>query len=593
MESFHSDSESDYSMLESPRPSAQTRMLADMVQGQLTELVLRGGAQLSRSIGFCLEVLGLGTSPPEHQRAAAKEIIRLATHRKLRPAVDNLLVMRRLCRIIELTESATALEQAGEALFAIADDAAWQSKGGSTVEILREALIRCVATIGQVAETAAVVQDGVKKGTEQPSRPEATPSMDADQTALAVAAAAMLRSSVLHLLNTARLIEAARALAACIACGCDDRNVLSSLIAVVRHGPTDEDRVDVGGAALGCQGMVAALLKAVASGTQSILLSRDAEHARGCGEVANSNKDGPNGASVGGSSSGGDAGAACSGTTSIQLSTSAQVAVSCLMHVLDACTATRQSITAAVALDEAAAVLLPLLQLPADEAARALHALLILTALSTRADVSPDVKPMATAFGASDGQQHVNPAAVLSAANVLLADGAARDFCDGACATALLRLIAVLLEGNRLTVEQLLSGAAGLISAASGVILGKAPEVTWCGLLSSVTGQVGSTPATQYPEVLRSAAVELALRILEWTSARWQDDGYDEALWAEIDRLLQPADISNTLIASLTLKEKATDQQGSLLLTSSRRVWCLVYSMCFSPPQPSWVASNM
>ncbi|GIL62992.1 hypothetical protein Vafri_17137 [Volvox africanus] len=595
MESFNSDSESDYSMLESPRPSAQARMLAAMIQGQLTELVLRGGAQLSRSIGLCLEVLGMGTSPPEHQRAAAKEIIRLATHRKLRPAVDNLLVMRRLCRIIELTESATALEQVGEALFAIADDAAWQTKGGSTAEVLREALIRCVPAIGRVAKTATVVQDGVESGTETPATSETAPTMNADQTALAVAAAVMFRPSVLHLLDTAQLVEAARALGACIACGCNDGNVLSALTAVVKHGPTDEDRVDVGGAALGCQGMVAALLKAVALGTQTIPLSQDAEHASGCGEGANSIQDGASGAPMGGSSSSGDAGEACSRTNPIQLTTSAQVAFLCLKHVLDACSATRQSIMAAVALDEAAAALLPLLQLADDEAARALHALLILTALTTRADVCPNVKPVTAAFGAGNGQPHIAPAAVLRAANVLLNDGAARDFSDGVCATALLRLVAVLLGDEKLTVEQLLGGAAGLILAASGVILGKAPEVTWCGLFTSVTGQVGSTAATstatQYPEALTSAAVELATLIMEWMSASWQDDNYDEALWDEVVCLLRPADIANTLIASLTLNEKAADEQGAII--SSERIWCIAYSMCFSRPQPSWVASNM
>ncbi|GIL62987.1 hypothetical protein Vafri_17143 [Volvox africanus] len=595
MESFNSDSESDYSMLESPRPSAQARMLAAMIQGQLTELVLRGGAQLSRSIGLCLEVLGMGTSPPEHQLAAAKEIIRLATHRKLRPAVDNLLVMRRLCRIIELTESATALEQAGEALFAIADDAAWQTKGGSTAEVLREALIRCAAAIGRVAKTATVVQDGVESGTETPATSETAPTMNADQTALAVAAAVMFRPSVLHLLNTAQLVEAARALGACIACGCNDGNVLAALTAVVKHGPTDEDRVDVGGAALGCQGMVAALLKAVASGTQTIPLSQDAEHASGCGEGENSIQDGASGAPMGGSSSSGDAGEACSRTNPIQLTTSAQVAFLCLKHVLDACSATCQSIMAAVALDEAAAALLPLLQLADDEAARALHALLILTALSTHADVCPDLKPVTAAFGAGNGQPHIAPAAVLRAANVLLNDGAARDFSDGVCATALLRLVAVLLGDEKLTVEQLLGGAAGLILAASGVILGKAPEVTWCGLFTSVTGQVGSTAATstatQYPEALRSAAVELATLIMEWMSASWQDDNYDEALWDEVVCLLRPADITDTLIATLKWNEKAADEQGAII--SSGRIWCIAYSMCFSRPQPSWVASNM
>jgi hypothetical protein len=42
--------------------------------------------------------------------------------------VDNLLVMRRLCRIIALTDCATALAEAAAVLFAVADDAAWQAK---------------------------------------------------------------------------------------------------------------------------------------------------------------------------------------------------------------------------------------------------------------------------------------------------------------------------------------------------------------------------------------------------------------------------------------------------------------------------------
>ncbi|GIM05688.1 hypothetical protein Vretimale_10125 [Volvox reticuliferus] len=595
MAGLYSDSENDYCMLESPRPSAQARLAAAMIQGQLTELVLRGEVHLPRSIALCLEVLGLGTSPPEHQRAASKELVRLVTHRKLRPAVDNLLVMRRLCRIIGLTESATALKQAGQALFAVADDTAWQTKGGGAVDILREALTRCVDTIGNVAKTAVMVQDGAESGTQQPATSEAALSMDADQTALAVAAAVLLRPPVLHLLSTAQLVEAARALAACIASGRIDGNILAALTAVVKHGPTDEDRVEVGEAALGCQGMVAALLKVVASGTQAISLSRDAEVSSGCGEGASGSGDGASDAPVDGSGSDGDAVAACSGATPIQLTTSAQDAFSCLKHVLDACTAKRQCITAAVALDEATAALLPLLQLAPDEAARALHALLILTALSAPAGVCPDVKPVIAAFETSKGRQQVAPAAVLSAASTLLKDGAARDYSDQVCATALLHLTAALLEEDKLTVKQLHGAAAGLIAAASGVILGKAPEMTWCGLFTPVNGPIGSAPATgtHYPEALRLAAAELAFRILEWASVFWQDDDYkDNPLWAKIDSLLRPADIVNALIASLPLNKTAPAEQVSTLL-SSRQAWCLVYSMCFFRPQPMWVALNV
>ena len=74
----------------------------------------------------------MGMSSAPEQSAAATALVGLCTHRQLRPAVDNLLVLRRLCRIIQLTDSASALAAAVEALFAIADDEAWQGKVRST-----------------------------------------------------------------------------------------------------------------------------------------------------------------------------------------------------------------------------------------------------------------------------------------------------------------------------------------------------------------------------------------------------------------------------------------------------------------------------
>ncbi|PNH07850.1 Eukaryotic translation initiation factor 2 subunit alpha [Tetrabaena socialis] len=191
-------------------------------EGALAVMVLEGTADLSRAVALCLEVLGIGTSSQEQQAAAARALAGLATHKQLRPAVDNLMVLRRLCRIIELTDSPTALAAAAEALFAIADDADWQGKGGHVADLLRDALERCVATMTAAARDLTVK---VTSG---------DPSCDG-LVALVAASAAALRPQALHLLSPAQMTEAAGALGTCLACGCEGPEVLAALAAVLQH----------------------------------------------------------------------------------------------------------------------------------------------------------------------------------------------------------------------------------------------------------------------------------------------------------------------------------------------------------------------
>ncbi|GLC54656.1 hypothetical protein PLESTB_000892100 [Pleodorina starrii] len=218
----------DDAQLDLPRMNMHSVMVRAMLDGRLPELVLKEEVDLTRAIQFCLEVLGIGISSPERQSAASRALVGLCTHRKLRPAVDNVLVLRRLCRVIELTDSATALGAAVDALFAVADDSAWQSK------VVREACLRCIGTLKDAAKggnaTVAAADDAAAAAatTEVPASATGTAAAAAagDESGpqepqgplipLLAAAAALLKPSALKLLNDDELVEAAGAVAACL-----------------------------------------------------------------------------------------------------------------------------------------------------------------------------------------------------------------------------------------------------------------------------------------------------------------------------------------------------------------------------------------
>ncbi|EFJ44119.1 hypothetical protein VOLCADRAFT_95558 [Volvox carteri f. nagariensis] len=624
-----------YSLLKAPRPSMQALMLdAITQQGKLTELVLKGQVELSRSIALCLEVLGLGTSSPDRHSAAARALVSLVTHQKLRPAVDNLLVMRRLCRIIELTDSATALAAAGKALFEVADDASWRTKGGSTAEILREALLRCVDTITSVAEQQQKKkhkekqqqqqkmkhkekqqqqqkkkhkekrqqqqqQDAIagksctstrESGAEQAGTTSSTPPLfmesgatpDADQIALVTAAAAVLRPPVLHLLSPDQLQEASGALAACIASGCGCAEVLSALSSVVQFGPTDTDRVAAACAALNCDGMVAAIFKSVAAGTQSAKAVQATE-------ILESEN--------GSSSSSKSDGAACMvttkalGRTPIKLTTSAQNALSCLAATLAACVTAGSPphISTATSDETMAELLLPLLQLEPPEAIHTLRTLLLLMSLSSAPNGLAKAVAVALAPG---GCLHAMSGAVLAAIKALLGDSSVADFADAACATSLLLLTTLLLETGGVTVEQLQEQATGLIQAAVGVVTGEMPGPEWHGLFTSVASQGDSSsstrrtssPSVRYPGTLRSAAAKALCPLLEWVS------GQDTSSAGQpIIATLQPDKVADALIAGVMSSAGNVSGNEGIL----EQLCVLTPSLQLSDPGPRWAKFSL
>ncbi|EFJ43284.1 hypothetical protein VOLCADRAFT_106924 [Volvox carteri f. nagariensis] len=600
-----SDTESDsYSLLEAPRPSMQALMLdAITQQGKLAELVLEGQVELSRvriwcmrSIALCLEVLGLGTSSPDRQSAAARALVSLVTHRKLRPAVDNLLVMRRLCRIIELTDSATALAAAGKALFEVADDASWRTKGGSTAEILREALLRCVGTITSVAQQQQKKkqQDAIagksctstrESGAEQAGTTSSTPPLfmesdatpDAEQIALVTAAAAVLRPPVLHLLSPDQLQEASGALAACIASGCGCAEVLSALSSVVQCGPTDTDRVAAACAALNCDGMVAAIFKSVAAGTQSAKAIQATEILESEDGSSNSKSDG----------------AACTvttqalGCTPIELTTSAQNSLSCLAATLAACMAAGSPprVSTATSDETMAELLLPLLQLEPPEAIRTLHTLLLLMSLSSAPNSLAKAVAVALAPG---GCPHAMSGSVLAAIKALLGDSSVADFTDGSCAASLLLLTTLLLETGGVTVEQLQEQATGLIQAAVGVVTGEMPGPEWHGLFTSVASQgdssSSSSPSVCYPGMLRSAAAKALCPLLEWVS------GQDTSSAGQpIIATLQPDKVADALIAGMMSSAGNVSGDAGIL----EQLCVLTPSLQLSDPGPRWAKFSL
>ncbi len=81
-----------------------------------------------QAVSKCFEVLGIATNSEDQQLSAARSLVSLCTHPDLRPAVDHLLVLRRLGRVVECTRAPAALGAALEALVAVADDAGWEDK---------------------------------------------------------------------------------------------------------------------------------------------------------------------------------------------------------------------------------------------------------------------------------------------------------------------------------------------------------------------------------------------------------------------------------------------------------------------------------
>ncbi|GLC54665.1 hypothetical protein PLESTB_000893300 [Pleodorina starrii] len=256
--------------------ASHRRQLRCLVEGRLPQMVLAQQADLSRSVALCLEVLGIGSSPPEHQSAAARALVALVTHPKLRPAVDNVWVLRRLCRIVQLTDSPTALAAAVEALFAIAeDDATWQGEGALVAEPLRAALSSCVSSATRAAEDLR-------------HSPDPRVTNVADRIALVSVAAAALRPRVLHLLSPSQITEAVQALSTCLAATCsvpdsagavggavggggsgaggDDEGllptVLGALAAVLEYIPAGVDRAQAARAVVSA-GAVPALVTAI------------------------------------------------------------------------------------------------------------------------------------------------------------------------------------------------------------------------------------------------------------------------------------------------------------------------------------------
>ncbi|GLC39361.1 hypothetical protein PLESTM_000887600 [Pleodorina starrii] len=200
--------------------ASHRRQLRCLVEGRLPQMVLAQQADLSQSVALCMEVLGIGSSPPEHQSAAARALVALVTHPKLRPAVDNVWVLRRLCRIVQLTDSPTAAAAAVEALFAIAeDDATWQGEGALVAEPLRAALSSCVSSATRAAADLR-------------HSPDPRVTVVADRIALVSVAAAALRPRVLHLLSPSQITEAVQALSTCLAATCDTGSVAESAGAV-------------------------------------------------------------------------------------------------------------------------------------------------------------------------------------------------------------------------------------------------------------------------------------------------------------------------------------------------------------------------
>ncbi len=97
-----------------------------------------------QAVNKCFSVLGVATNSASEQRSAGRCLVSLCTHPDLRPAVDPLLVLRRLGRVVECTRAPAALGAALEALVAVADDAGWEDKVGLHA-IHRACLKACLA----------------------------------------------------------------------------------------------------------------------------------------------------------------------------------------------------------------------------------------------------------------------------------------------------------------------------------------------------------------------------------------------------------------------------------------------------------------
>ncbi|KAG2488593.1 hypothetical protein HYH03_012912 [Edaphochlamys debaryana] len=269
-----SDSEADseaYSLLGAPRRSTAAALRCGMAKGRLPELVLEGKAELSQALCLCLETLGLGTSGPDRQAAAASSLVALATHPKLRPAVDHLLLLRRLARVVELTDCPWALRKAASALMAIAEDSGWgQGKVGSgcVAELVKAAALRCIDALSTAAARcrAQLLGGHIKEASGPAASPGPSDGAAATSTAPPLPADVSLLQSpaVLGLLSREEVAAAVAALAGCVGAAGAAPSLLAALAAALEH----EAATSPGTGAAACaamqqEGAVGALAKAL------------------------------------------------------------------------------------------------------------------------------------------------------------------------------------------------------------------------------------------------------------------------------------------------------------------------------------------
>ncbi|PNH09645.1 hypothetical protein TSOC_003724 [Tetrabaena socialis] len=559
------------------------RAIAD---GRLPELVLDKGAKLSQAISDCLEVLGIGTSTAEEQAAAARALVALATHEQLRPAVDNLMVLRRLCRIIELTSSPTALAAAVGAVYAVADDAAWESEGGGAAEVLGDTLVRCVATM-----TAATKALGGQAFFEHASR--------AHTIALAAAAATALRPQALHLLSPTQLTKAAEALGTCLACGYEGPEVLAALAGVLqRCKDAAAPQYVAAAAAVADAGAAAALVRAVAASTRTQRLPTQ-EAALGKKKQSRQLRKRKSPLALGEGTPdfdlGGKRGRAGGGSSrdrvSAPLSASARDACACLAHVLVACGGPGSSGEQAAAWkaaragfgglgDAGAAALVPLLHLGPEEAGRALHALLALLRCDSAEGVEGGGALCAVTAGGA-GQE--NAAAFLRASNRLLACKPAGLVADDT--TLLLRLCADLLAAGALTPRQLWKQAPGLAEAAVGVLTGEPPGAAWSAFEAAAVPSVGGRAS--YPANALPPAAVLVCALLEWAAGA---DSADER--AALAAWLPVSSIAWVLAARLA-EERAAGATAVVEGLGVPGVRCLALALQLAPPEDIWASHGL
>ncbi|KAG2488171.1 hypothetical protein HYH03_013313 [Edaphochlamys debaryana] len=112
-----------------PAPAAASAALLRraMDEGRVPELVLRGDVEPEAALSACGVALGMGTSSPARQAAAASSLVALATHPELRAAINpRSSLLDQLTWVVEQTKSPTALREAMRALLEVAGDPDWK-----------------------------------------------------------------------------------------------------------------------------------------------------------------------------------------------------------------------------------------------------------------------------------------------------------------------------------------------------------------------------------------------------------------------------------------------------------------------------------